>query len=187
MLTLFKDRKLVHMLSSNCNPSVTATGKPGVVMDFNKNMGGVDLNDQLCTYYKAGRPSHKWWRYIMWFLVNVSITNAWILFKESGRAASYTHVKFSMELAELLRNNFSSRKNRVIQTPPELALATFHGHKLVRIEGRARICKVCSKNGVRTARGYKKESSYECDVCEIRLCRGACLINWHNQNEVNEQ
>ena len=62
MLTLFKDRKLVHMLSTNCQNAILPTGKPEVIEDFNKNMGGVDLNDQLCMYYKAGRPSHKWWR-----------------------------------------------------------------------------------------------------------------------------
>ena len=80
-----------------------------------------------------------------WFLVSVSVTNAWILFKESGRAAGYTHVKFTMELAELLKNNYSSRKNRIVQTPPKLALANFDNHSLVHCEKRSRVCKICSK------------------------------------------
>ena len=72
-----------------------------IIEDFNINMERVVLNDHLCTYYKAGRPSHKCWRYVFLFLMNVSVTNPWIFFTKSGRAAGYTHVKFTMEFAEL--------------------------------------------------------------------------------------
>ena len=142
-------------------------------------MGGVDLNDQLCMYYKAGRPSHKWWIYIFWFLINVAITNSWILFKESGRAANYSHVKFCMELAELLKGNFTSRKHRPSQSPPHLRLLQVNGHNLVRIEGRSKVCRTCSKKGNTTNRGHKKCSSFECDVCKVGLCRGPCFFEFH--------
>lgn len=179
MLTLFKDRKLVHMLSSNSEHSLLDTGKPKVIDDFNKNMGGVDLNDQLCMYYKAGRPSHKWWRYVFFFLLNVSVTNAWILFKESGRGNGYTHVKFCMDLAEKLRNNFTSRIYRTPELPAELVLERVNGHDLVRIEGRSRTCKVCLRKGIKTVRGYRKESSYECEQCKAALCRRPCFFDFH--------
>ena len=179
MLTLFKDRKLVHMLSTNAQSGILPSGKPIVVDNFNKNMGGVDLNDQLCMYYKAGRPSHKWWRYIFWFVINVAMTNSWILFKESGRAAGYSHVKYCMELASLLRGNFSSRKCRANPCPSHLAPIQYRGHNLIRIEGRSRVCRVCSKKGKRTRNGYKKESTFECDTCKVSLCKGPCFYDWH--------
>ena len=176
MLTLFKDKRLVHMLSTNCHKRISASGKPLVVENFNKHMGGVDLNDQLSMYYKAGRPSHKWWRYIFWFLLNVSITNAWILFKESGRAGGYTHVKFCMDLANGLKGDYTSRKQRPTLSPPHLALLQKDGHSLVRIDGRSRKCRMCSKNGRVTTKGHKKESSYECDVCKVGLCKNQCFF-----------
>ena len=179
MLTLFKDRKLVHMLSTNEQNRILASGKPAVIENFNKYMGGVDLNDQLCMYYKAGRPSHKWWRYVFWFLVNVSITNAWILFRESGQARNYTHVKFCTELADRLRGNFRSRKQRPTQSPPHLVLLQVNGHSLIRIEGRSRVCRVCSKRGIKTSKGHKKESTYECESCKVALCRGPCFFAFH--------
>ena len=181
LLTLFKDKKLVHMLSTNTSHSILQSGKPAVVDDFNKNMGGVDLNDQLCMYYKAGRPSHKWWRYVFWFVINVAITNAWILFKESGRGDKYSHVKFRMELAERLKGDFNARKKNVNkhQSPPKLAEFRVNDHNLIHTEGRSRVCRVCSKRGIKTNRGYKKETSYECDKCKIGLCRGRCFFLHH--------
>ena len=135
LLTLFKDKKIIHMLSTNSQNEILASGKPAVVEKFNQNMGGVDLNDQLCSYYKAGRASRKWWRYLYWFMVNVAVTNAWILFKESGRGRNYTHVKFRMEVAEHLRGNFTSRKQRTQTSPPHLRLQRHNGHNLVRNKG----------------------------------------------------
>ena len=33
-------------------------------------MNGVDIHDQLREPYPAGRPSKKYWKYIMWFIVD---------------------------------------------------------------------------------------------------------------------
>ena len=49
---------------------------PVVAHQYNQFMSGVDLADQLRQYYSAGRRSKKYWKYIFWFLVDVSICNA---------------------------------------------------------------------------------------------------------------
>ena len=118
-------------------------------------------------YYKAGRPSHKWWRYVFWFLVNVSITNAWILFNESGQAQNYTHVKFCTELADRLRGNFRSRKQRPTQSPPHLVLLQVNGHSLIRIEGRSRVCRVCLKRGIKTSKERINVRVRELQSCTV--------------------
>ena len=77
-------------------------------ISYNKNMGGVDLNDQHRKYYVVGRKSRKWWRYILWFLVGVSIVNGHILESEALNHCSKTQLDFRLELAKILISNFSS-------------------------------------------------------------------------------
>ncbi|XP_072049928.1 LOW QUALITY PROTEIN: uncharacterized protein [Amphiura filiformis] len=54
---------------------------PTQVIDYIKNMGGVDRADQLRAYYSCSRKSQKWWRKILYFLVDIARVNAWICFK----------------------------------------------------------------------------------------------------------
>lgn len=51
-------------------------------------MGGVDRGDQLRQYYHLRLKSRKFYKYIFWFLVDVSITNTYILHKAYGGAHS---------------------------------------------------------------------------------------------------
>ena len=53
--------------------------KPVVIDLYNSSMGGVDRADQLREYYSVSRSSYKWYRYIFWFLIDVSICNAFVL------------------------------------------------------------------------------------------------------------
>ena len=53
--------------------------KPAVIDMYNKAMGGFDRADQLREYYSIDRSSYKWYRYIFWYLIDVSICNAFIL------------------------------------------------------------------------------------------------------------
>ena len=53
--------------------------KPAVIDLYNKHMGGVDLADQQRQYFSIGR-SYKWYRYLFWFLLDVSICNSFIVY-----------------------------------------------------------------------------------------------------------
>ena len=52
--------------------------------NYNKFKGEVDLSDQLLQYYQA---MHKYWKT---HCVNISVTKAYILFKE-GHPVRFTH------------------------------------------------------------------------------------------------
>ena len=78
-------------------------------ISYNKNMGGVDLNDQQRNYYAVGRKSRKWWRYLLWFLVDVSIVNAHILETEAENHPTRPQLQFRVELAKTLVGELSSR------------------------------------------------------------------------------
>ena len=85
MATSYKDKRQIKFLSTTSPPGVLENGKPHVNVDYNKHMGGVDRFDQLISYYPVGRSGIKWWRYIMWFIVNLSIVNSWIVYSNSER------------------------------------------------------------------------------------------------------
>lgn len=170
--TTWRDKRNVSFLSTNCSPKfvqwpkslrnllaaeTTGTSTPGmpgtpaavrevpeVVREYNKYMGGVDRADQLRSYYEVGRSSRKWWRYILWHLVNVSIVNAYLLFTCAEHRPplpkSYSHLKFRTDLAELLCTGFSSRKicgrKPSSQFPVTVPMSNLGPHKLEKITGR---------------------------------------------------
>jgi hypothetical protein len=46
-------------------------------------MGGVDLMDMFLSLYRIDRRSKRWYVRIIYYLVSISITNAWLLYKRS--------------------------------------------------------------------------------------------------------
>lgn len=78
-------------------------------ISYNKNMGGVDLNHQQRDYYAVGRKSHKWWRYLLWFLIDVSIVNAHILETEVENHLTRPQLQFCIKLTKTLVGEFSLR------------------------------------------------------------------------------
>ena len=177
------------MLCSNGDCVLNEQGKPAIVEKYNVNMGGVDLNDQMCAYYRTGRASHKWWRYVLFYLLNISLTNAWVLWKnsihEGALPRGYDHMKFRMEVMSSLRDGYTSRtqntgRPRRIEVQPVSSVA---GHALVRIQGRTRICRQCSRFGCLTPKGRKRETAYMCKTCSLPLCREGCLRDFHNAEQ----
>ena len=83
--------------------------KPAVVAQYNKNMGGVDLADQLRKYYCLGHSCYKWYRYLYSFVVDSSICNAFILFNHyrvSQGIGKVKHLAFRTYLAKQLIAGF---------------------------------------------------------------------------------
>ena len=187
LLTTWKDKRQVNILSTNANANIEETSnKPDSVSLYNQFMGGVDKNNQLCTYYRVGRGSHKWWRYIFWFGFNLAMTNAWILWKESAHdqhLQNLDHLKFCTMLAEELRAGFSSRKLKTGRPSrnASLPIKSAHGHILVKIIGRPKICRQCVIRGRRE--GRKRETSFQCKACQVPMCKVPCFAEFHRFNE----
>ena len=130
LITLWYDKRQIALLSTNCNPNQTNTVQrrqraPPHVKDvalqtpvhmYNKSMGGVDLNDQLRSYYPSGRSGKKWWRKVLWYLLDVSICNS-VAEKLSPHSAFHrthrTQLQFRPELVKQLIGGFCGRKRSV--------------------------------------------------------------------------
>ena len=89
VFTKWHDKRDVSVISTNCSPLAVdvvvnrrnqQVSKPSVIDQYNKHMGGVDLADQLRKYYSVGRSSFKWYRYLFWFLIDVSKCNSFIMY-----------------------------------------------------------------------------------------------------------
>ena len=55
---------------------------PQAIISYNEFMGGVDRGDQLRGYYSCRTKSRKFYKYIFYFLLDVTITNAFVLYKD---------------------------------------------------------------------------------------------------------
>ena len=136
---------------------------PAVTL-YNKYMGGVDRSNQMRQYYETSRRAKKWWRYLFWFCLDVTIVNAHILMQIGDNHPHLTQLEFRFELVNALIGEFSSHQHNV----QEGAVQT--GHWPVKMtKGR---CKRCLKKGKVTF------CRMGCELCGLRICL-ACLKN-HN-------
>ena len=72
-------------------------------------MGGVDRGDQLRGYYNCKVKSRKFYKYIFYFLLDVSITNAFILYKNFRSSPTFNTIKkFRLQLARELIGGYTS-------------------------------------------------------------------------------
>ena len=194
--TAHKDNRQIYLLSSNKPPGkTTVNGKPipSIIAAYNKNMGGVDKSDQHRAYYPVGHANKKWWRYIFHSLVNLCLVQAFITWDNSPHDPSpkkgYDHLLFRADVAEQLRGGFTSRKHKAgcskaVPEPP-IAMQTISHHKLVKTEGRKKICRQCDNAGQRIPANRKVETSYESSFCSVPLCHVPdCFRDYHGENIV---
>ncbi|KAG8012101.1 PiggyBac transposable element-derived protein 4 [Nibea albiflora] len=153
-----------------------------VTRDVKENMRGVDLCDQLRECYQVGRPCKKWWRYFLWFYVNLCIVNAYIILRESRggtppagfNGKQFTQRHFRVRLAQQLIGDYQgargmerAARKRHADSPIE------YGHRLERMSERSRRCRNCTNKGLR------HESVFGCKICNVHLCRGGCFSEFH--------
>ena len=207
--TMWKDKRVVSLLSTNTAPEPEinaveqivrgrrkrvvppeAMKKPEVVKVYNTGMNGVDVNDQYRSYYPPGTTSRKWWKYLLWFFMNLSMVNAFILEKLAGKKKR-RQLEFRRELAKLLIAGYNGYKRpsnsgkRAINTVT--TEENLNGHFLGKIQGRKKACAMCAKAGRKRPEGRTFETLYACEQCGVSLCRQmrgeqSCFVQWHAGN-----
>ena len=185
VFTKWYDKRGISFLSTNVSPTEPSRPvqrkKKGQNIEIQKSlvadvyttfMGGVDCEDQLRSFYYTDRQSRKWYRYIFWFLFNLSICNAFVLFNiHCGERRKKPLLDFRLELSKQLISGFSQRKKKrcCLDVPSGTAVDPGQ-HISVHVEGRKRKCEACIKAGRRTSKGYKVEMRFECKLCKVALC-----------------
>jgi hypothetical protein len=192
MAVAWHDKRTVSILSTLSNPKETTTVKrrkkdgtqvdvpcPQAIKSYTTYMNGVDRADQLRSSYSIARRAAKWWKYIFWFLIDISIINAFIMMKEStnhamttksGRKKDRCHLDFRQKLTkQIIGNYWHKRKRESVQQKATEGLL----HWPV-VLAKKRTCKQCSLQGIR------REPTSGCEQCGINLCVG-CFKPYHKE------
>ena len=193
VFTKWHHKQDVSIMSTIVSPladdvEVNQVVKPVVIDLYNKCMGGVMHADQLREYYSVGRSCSKRYRHIFWFLIDISICNAFVLCNYHRLGQGQCKLKqfdFRLSLAKQLIGGFSttvsaaqSSKRRKIE-----AFALEQGnsskHFIDKIKGRKRQCVQCKREGAKTPKGRPIETSFECVQCSVALCKEVCFYDYH--------
>ena len=140
------DKRPVSVLSTIHDDSTTQEGtritqKPTVIVQYNTYMGGVDLADQLVTYYGYPHVSRKWWKQVFYHLFDTTLVNAYILYCQCT-PNRLSRMDFRLRVAHgLIAGNIDTSPRPVQVSDTPLCLIGCH----FLIPGQKRDCKVCSK------------------------------------------
>jgi hypothetical protein len=189
----WRDKKRVTMISTfhkddmrvfvnRANKQVT---KPVVVCDYNKNMLGVDLKDQMLQPYMIERKKGtKWYMKLFKRLLNVAIHNSMVIYRSLPEKTHMDTLKFRISLAQGLVEKYGPRVPRPVHgrpsvVPPPKRLTERHFLERIPATGKKakpqRRCVVCTKHGMR------KDTVYWCSDCEAGLCLHGCFKDYHTK------
>lgn len=56
--------------------------RPTMVVEYNSNMGGVDLCDMLLSMYRIRHRSTKYYMHIVFYCIGVAVVNGWLLYRQ---------------------------------------------------------------------------------------------------------
>lgn len=190
----WRDKRVVSLISTyhniemrqcppknNRNPNIL---KPGIVLDYNSEMGGVDLRDQMLQNYVMERNKSKKW-YIKCFkrIINIAVLNSYIIWKKSN--PNTDHLTFRLGLIKELFEKFQGGVTKPVHgrpstEPPPSRLTERHFIDRIPATGKKskpqRRCAVCSKHGLR------RDTVFWCPDCEAGLCLGECFKVYHTKS-----
>ncbi|KAM4580229.1 pogo transposable element with ZNF domain isoform 2-T2 [Odontesthes bonariensis] len=211
LATRWKDTKEMGCLSTNAAPaepdtvwrrSQTTVGsldpitRPMAFRLLQENMRGVDICKQLLACNPLGGLSQDLhWRNVFWFLVNLSVVNAFIVLRESRKEnppawvqdGLFTQVNFRKRLG----NQLAKCAQKYFETMEMAGSRGTRGesseepvkqrHRMGKISNISKRCKNCNLKNVR------HESVYGCIVCKANLCKQpSCFWEYHGLSAHNK-
>ena len=193
IVSLWQDNRPVVVISTNSDPTETTTVQrkvrdgttsrvscPQSIYLYNKFMGGVDHNDQLRQYYSLRLKGRKYYKYIWWFLLDVAVTNAYILCKHHTSLSVPSVKDFRVDLAKALIGDYCSRKRpgRPSMVPSAQRFCEDHFPK--RGADKPRRCHYCQHQ-----KKQRHETVWHCSSCQVFLCHNGreddCFLQYHRR------
>lgn len=175
MVLKWKDKREVLLISTlhklDVEEAVNKRGKkkmkPTVVIDYNKNMSGVDRSDQMLSYYTTPRKTVRWYLKVFFHFVDICLWNATHLYNQLNRK------KLSfIQFRELIVIEFLQQAQENVKITPGKQ------HYPKKQDKRKR-CRVCSATKKRT------QTFFVCEICKdkdghmIGLCVDNCFQEYH--------
>lgn len=198
----FEHKRTVTMLTSIhkpigkiiYKPRKPVVMKPDCIVDYCSKMGGVDLMDQITSYYEISRRSFKWWRKVAFYLIDLSIVNAYCLYRKfSPDTPILSHSDFRKAVVSSLVGEAmidppgaSTGKRRHLSAEQDAArLTERHWSEFIPpVEGTkrkhgCRDCVVCNVPKSARNRFKRIQTTHWCPDCEVALCYENCFKIYH--------
>ena len=206
MVIAWKDQRVVTALSTKHNGSLAAITrrrkkghgeteeilKPLCITEYNLFMSGVDRLDQMVSYHLFMRKTYKWPKKVFYYLLEVSLWNSFVLYKEKNNQAKLSLRSFHLKVIEkLCQVSYNSSTSSEDEEPPartsrqdsiERLKGGFQRHQQALFPATTkkkypqRHCRVCQKKGIR------KDTRTFCKKCKVPLCPMRCFANYHSKN-----
>ena len=195
VVTSWVDRKPVNLLSTYCDPvsedevqrwrRSSARGRrdrrvrltcPQVLVQYHHWMRGVDVWSQKESYNRIGRKSRRWWPRLAWFLIDMAVSNAHVLYlryvdalsepKPSHASAASQH-EFRCALMTAPVGTFTARKKRGRPShTPKVREGEVH---IPRLHMPQRPCVVCAPEHTTVHGGHKPRTTEGCETCGVAV------------------
>ncbi|XP_064614523.1 piggyBac transposable element-derived protein 3-like [Liolophura sinensis] len=169
--------------------------RPAVITVYNKNMGGVDLLDMMCTLYKRQIKGRRWYLYIFYHTLTICVVNSWFLYKRdcqiNGVGKALPLKVFQSQIAEVLTkkgkparpvgrpslNSPPPAKQRAYAAAPQPDVRYDNYDHFPMAQPKRNRCRYCPN-------GY---TQWKCGKCNVFLCLspGAeprnCFLAYHKK------
>lgn len=175
--------------------------RPFIVKDYNSHMGGVDLHDQLMSYYRMEFRSKKYYLRLIFHMIDMAVANSWLLYRRLANSLEVPQRKqmnlceFKLKLCDslLLSGKTKGKKRK------SLGNAVSSAHTAKKKRGKAtkpipdkdiRLDKIdhfpiiSSSRGSCKLPGCKGKISVFCQKCEVHLClesKRNCFLEFHTK------
>jgi len=143
---------------------------PAVLPLYLRYMRGVDVFAQRQSYNKIGRRSRKWFYSLVWFLLDVAIHNAFILYQQKHSKRGYDEKDFRKALMQQLVLGFSAR--RATGHPVPLAKRRRDAPHSLQHSNARLTCRGCRRRVGEG--GNNKKTQWCCADCNLPLCVPDC-------------
>ena len=189
MLTTVHDDSVVtkQRRTRAVSGGVEEVRKPLVIERYNQFMIGVDVGDQLLSYYGFSHRTLKWWRRAFFHLIEVAIVNAYIMYASTPQTGrKMTHKEFRIQLAKELLLETTQEEERCRgphsnPNPPSFRLTGRHFPAKVAQTSSGRRsqpdCVVCSLK-----KGKRKTTTFMCKQCDLPMCPVPCFELYHTKS-----
>lgn len=195
----WKDKREVLCITTKYHPQLIQVmnsygqekTKPKEVAEYNLHMSGVDRSDQLTSYYSCPRKSVRWYKKVIFHLLDVTLINSFILYRKVTQSKiklidfRESIIKDFLLIPPHNKDGRQFVKQGALNCPR--ATAPVHQIELEHILEKIPVpdgykrksyflrCRNCSKNSKRG------QTSWRCQGCESKppLCVGKCFENYH--------
>ncbi len=203
-VTKWKDKRDVLTLSTAHHPKLVEVKnrygekkmKPADVASYNDHMSGVDRADQMTSYYSSPRKTIRWYKKVLFHLLDVSVWNAFYMYRKFHPKTSFlyfrdllitslielpTDVREGKQLIVLSKSTPGRPISKTLPSPTRSNPGQ-NEHILEKIpppihwkrKSYFLRCRECTRNNIR------RQTSYRCKICADKppLCV-TCFGSFH--------